>query len=113
MKRSPSCQHFVEDDAQAEDVTATVYPMPFATGLLRTHVGRRPGVVGAVAAVFFFQRQSEIDDEWFAAGVDQNVPGFDVPVNESFAVSVVQRLGYRGDQFRCLAKRGPVVLDLL
>ena len=59
------------------------------------------------------QRQAEIDHERLAAGVDQDVAGLDVPVNESLAVSVVQRLGNRGHQFRGFAKRGPVVLDLL
>ena len=43
-KRSPSSQQFVEDHAQAEDVRPAIDPVSFTTGLLGTHVGRRPSI---------------------------------------------------------------------
>src|ERR1019366_1517315 len=32
-------EQFIEDDAQAENITAAINSMPFATGLLRRHIG--------------------------------------------------------------------------
>src|SRR5207302_8483142 len=44
-------EQLVEDDAQAEDVGAGVDPVPLAAGLLRAHVRRRAGQLGAGAEV--------------------------------------------------------------
>ena len=92
-------QQFVEDDAQAEDVAAAIDPMPFATGLFRTHVGGRPGVARPLAHVLLSQGQPEIGHERLAALVEQNVARLDVPMHQPLLVGVVQRLGHRRHQF--------------
>src|SRR5271163_5030846 len=87
LEWSPSDQQLVEDDAQAEDVAAAIDTVSLATSLLWTHVSRRPSILGAVADVLFFERQAEIDHKRLAGGVEEDVAGFDVSVNESLAVS--------------------------
>ncbi len=62
-ERLASHQQFVEDDAQAENVAAAINPMPFATSLLGTHIGGRPGVAWSLAHVLFTQCQSKVCDE--------------------------------------------------
>ena len=98
-ERPASHQQFVEDHAQAEDVAAAIDPMPFATGLLRTHVGGRPGVAWPLAHVLLSQGQPEIRHERLAALVEQDVAGLDVPMHQPLLVGVVQRLGHRRHQF--------------
>ena len=67
-KGRPPGQQLVEDHAQAENVASAIHAMPLAAGLLRTHVGRRPGKLWALAEMLFFQRQSEIRDVRLAGG---------------------------------------------
>ena len=98
----PAAQHFVEDDAEAEDVGAAVHPVALAAGLLRTHVRRRAGEADAFAEILFLQRQPEIGEVRLAGGVDQDVGGLDVPVDQPARVGVVQGLGDRRRQFRRL-----------
>ena len=85
--------------------TAAIDPMPFATGLLGTHVGRRPGVAWPLAEVLLPQGQAEIGHERLAAGVEQDVARLDVPMDQPLLVGVVQRLGHRRHQFRRFARR--------
>src|SRR5277367_6776801 len=98
MKRSSPGQQFIQHHTQAENVTAAIDPMAFTTGLFRTHVSGCPSVFGAVALVLFLERQAEIDDEWLTACVQHDVAGLHVSMNQCLAVSIVQRLGYCGDQ---------------
>ena len=90
-------QQLVQHDSQAEDVGAGVDAVRFAAGLLGTHVGRRAGKAAAVAEVFIRQRQPEIGDVGTAVGVQQDVRGLDVAVDEALRVSVVQRVGHGDD----------------
>jgi hypothetical protein len=53
LERPPPHEHFVEDDAEAEDVRAAIDAVPFAARLFRTHVGGRAGVVRPVPHVLF------------------------------------------------------------
>ena len=111
LKRSPSGQQFVEDDAQAEDVTAAIHPMPFATGLFGTHVGGRPGVAWSLAHVLLPQGQPEIGHKRLAALVEQDVARLDVPMHQPLLVGVVQRLGHRRHQFDGFVHRQPGLLE--
>ena len=104
-KRPPSHQQFVEDDAQAEDVAAAIDPMPFAAGLLRTHVGGRPGIAWPLAHILLPQGQPEIGHERLAALVEQNVARLDVPMHQPLLVGVVQCLGHRRHQFDRFVQR--------
>ena len=83
MKRPPPGQQLVEDDAEAEDVGAAIDAVPFAAGLLGTHVGGRAGVARPVAHVLLAQGQAEIGDERPAGGVEQDVARLDVAVDEA------------------------------
>jgi len=86
--------------------------MPFATGLLGTHVGGRPGVAWPLAHVLFPQRQPEVPDERLAALVEQDVAGLDVPMHQPLLVGVVQRLGHCRHQFDGFGEWQPGVLQL-
>ena len=99
-KRPASGEQLVEDDAKAENVSAAIDAVPLAAGLLRTHVGRRPGVAGAVDHVLVPQRQSEVGDERTAGGVEEDVARLDVTVDDAALVGVLERLGDRRDQRR-------------
>ena len=112
-KRSPPGQQFVQHHAQAENVAAAIDPVALATGLLWTHVGGRPGVAWPPADILLPQGQAEIRHERFAAVVEQDVAGLDVPVDQPLAVGVVQRLGHRRCEFRRFRHGGPVRLDAL
>ncbi len=74
--------------------------MPFAPGLLGTHVGRRAGQPATLAEVLVSERKPEVGDTGFARSVDQDVGGLDVPVDQPSGVGVMQGVGDRGDQFR-------------
>ena len=54
---------------------AAIDPMPFATGLLRTHVGGRPGVAWPLANVLLPQGQPEVGHEWLAVLSSRMLPG--------------------------------------
>ena len=101
-ERSPPGQQLVEDHAQAEDVRAAIDPVPFAPGLLGTHVGGRPGEPRTLAEVLVLQGQPEVGHERLARGVDQDVGRLDVPMDQPSGVGVVQGLGDRRHQFRRL-----------
>ena len=113
MKRASPGQQFVQHHAQAENVAAAIDPVALATGLLGTHVGGRSGVAWPLADVLLPQGQPEIRHERLAAAVEQDVAGLDVPMDQSLAVGVVQRLGHRRHQFRRFRHGGPVRLDAL
>ena len=74
--------------------------MPLAPGLLGTHVGRRAGQPPTLAEVLILEGKPEIGHAGFARGVDQDVGGLDVPVDQPSAMGVMQGVGDRGDQFR-------------
>ena len=99
-ERSPPGQQLVEDHAQAEDVRSPIDPVPFAPGLLGTHVGGCPSEPATLAEVLVLEGQPEVRDARLARGVDQDVGGLDVPVDQPSGVGVMQGLGDRGDQFR-------------
>ena len=74
--------------------------MALAPGLLGTHIGGCAGQPPALAEVFILEGEPEIRHAGFARGVDENVGGFDVPMDQPSAVGVMQGVGDRGNQFR-------------
>ena len=92
-------QQFIKDHAQAEDVTAAIDSMAFATSLFWTHVGGRTGVLRPLAQILFPQRQPEIDHERLAIFVQQDVSRLHIPMNEPLLMGVVQGFGHRRHQF--------------
>src|SRR5439155_24786435 len=100
----PAGEQFVEDDAQAVNVGAGVHAVPFAAGLLGTHVGGRAGEGGPGAELLLAQGLAEIADVGPARGVEQDVGRLDVAVDDAVLVGVVQGLrdgddhgyGFRG-----------------
>ena len=93
-------QQLVEDHAQAEDVRSPIDPVTFAPGLLGAHVGGRPSEPATLAEVLVLEGKPEVGDAGLARGVDQDVGGLDVPVDQPSGVGVMQGFGDRGDQFR-------------
>ena len=101
-ERSSPGQQLVEDHAQAEDVRSPIDPVTLAPGLLGAHVGRRASEPATLAEVLVLERQPEVGDARLARGIDQDVGGLDVPVDQPSGVGVMQGLGDRRDQFRRL-----------
>ena len=64
--------------------------MPFATSLLRTHIGRRPGIAWSLPGVLLPQCQPEIRHERFTALVKKNIPRLDIPMDQPLLVGVMQ-----------------------
>ena len=102
-------KQLVEDDAQAEDVGPAIDPVPLAAGLLGAHVGGRAGEPGPLAEVLVLERQPEVGHAGLARGVDQDVGGLDVPVDQAPGVGVVQGLGDGRHQLGRLAERQPAL----
>ncbi len=102
---SLSGQQLVEHDAQAEDVRSAIDPVAFAPGLLGTHVSRSARQPAPLAEVFILEGQPEVGHAGFARGVDQDVGGLDVPVDQPPSVGVMQGVGNRGDQLRRIPER--------
>jgi hypothetical protein len=95
LERSPSCQNFVQNDAQAENIATAINSMTFASGLFWTHVSRCSGVTWPFADVLFPQCQPKVGHKGFAGPVKQDVTGLDVPMDQPLLVGIVQRLGHR------------------
>ena len=94
LERPTPRQQFVKHDAQAENVAATINPMPLASGLFGTHVGGRPGVPWSLADVLFPECQPEIDDIGLTVVTDQDIARLHVPMDESLLVGVMQGVGH-------------------
>ena len=108
-ERLPAGQELVKHDAQAEDVRAAVDAVPLAAGLLGAHVGGRAGEPGALAVVLVLERQPEVGHPGLVRGVDQDIGGLDVAVDQAPRMSVVQRLGDDRRQLGRLAERRPAL----
>ena len=85
-------EHLVEDDAERKDVAAPVHGR--AGDLFGRHVVRRPEKLARRGQI----RRSdlgdpEIRDLHLAVGRDHDVRRLDVAMDDSLAVSVVERLG--------------------
>lgn len=106
-------EQLVEDYAEAEVVRPPIDSMALAPRLLGTHVGGRPGVAWSLADILFPQGKPEIGHEGLAAGVEKNVAGLDVPMENSLLVGIVQRLGHRRHQLGRICHGRPVGLDPL
>ena len=107
-------QQLVEDHAQAEDVGSTIDPVPFAPGLLGAHVGGCSGDPPPLPKSSSLRASPKSATTWLARGIDQDVGGLDVPVDQAPGVGVVQGFGDRRHQFRRLPERqGEPVLDPL
>src|ERR1700677_4402927 len=104
MKRLPPAQQYIQHHTQAENVRAAIHSMPLATSLLRTHVSKCPGVAWSLTDVLFLERQPKISDIRFSGAIQQDVARLDVPVDQSFSMSIVQSVGDRDDQCRRLTK---------
>src|ERR1019366_4501930 len=111
LERTLANQQFVKDDAEAENITAAINSMPFATSLLGTHVGGRPSVAWSLADILLPQGQSEIRHERFAVLVEEDVAGLDVSMHNLLLVGVVQRFCHGSHQFYGLVQRQAGLLE--
>ncbi len=90
-------QHLVEGDAQRVEVAAGIDRAVHAAGLLRRHVGERPGDhlgrLGGLALARQPRGDAEADQPYGAGrGVDQDVGRLDVLVDEAPLVEPAQRV---------------------
>ena len=113
-ERPPSGQHFVQHDAEREDIAARVERLsdacsgdmyaavPTMTPAARAHVGHR-GAASSDGARFVQFRQAEIGQLGVAALRDQNVLGLDVAVQNAGLVRRGESVGDAGQQLDDLA----------
>ena len=85
--------------------------MPFPAGLLGAHVANRPLGPRARAEILVSQRQTEIGDHRFAAGVDEDVRRLDVSVHHAVEMGVVQGLGDQRHQLSGLLSCDALAAD--
>ena len=111
--------HFVEDNAEGEEVAAGVEE--FAAGLLGRHVGDgAEGGAGASELVAFGDAgfggvagssgidagEAEVEDFGLAGGGDEDVGGFDVAVEDAFAMGGFEGVGELSADFHEAGERG-------
>jgi hypothetical protein len=84
----------------------------FATSLLWRHISGSPTEACPVVPILFPQGQPKVGHIRFAALVQQDVAGLDVPMDQPLLVGVVQCLGYCRHQFDSLVDRKAGLLDL-
>ena len=108
LERVLAAQQLVQHHAQAEDIGPAVDQMPFATGLLRTHIGGGTRQSGLGGNLVFGQSQAEVRQVRTAGGVDQDVGRLDVAVVDLVLVEAVQGLGDGQHEFDGAAERQPL-----
>jgi hypothetical protein len=92
-ERALAGKQFVEDHAEAIDIGPPVDLIRFTPCLLGRHVGRRPedlAVQGHGGVVRFALGQAEVHQIGPALDVQQDVGGFDIAVDDTMPVGVVQ-----------------------
>ncbi len=89
-QRPLSREQFIEDDAQAENVTTSVDAMSFAARLFGTHIGQCSRKTPTINGIAFVQRQAKVDQERLTGRGKQNIHRFDVPMNQAHRMGVVQ-----------------------
>ena len=110
-ERSSPGQQFVEDHAQAEDVGSPINAVPFAPGLLGTHVGGRSSDPAPLPKSSSLSASPKSATNALARSVDQNVGGLDVPVDQARAYERDAGIGDRCHQSRRLMKAEAYFLD--
>ena len=84
--------------------------MTFAPCLLRTHIRRSSGNLTTPAKVLVSESKTEIGDECLLGGVNQDVGGLDIPVDQSTSMSVVKGISDGRNQSSRLVKTGACFL---
>ncbi len=74
--------------------------MPLASCLLRAHIRWSPSQSPTLAEVLVFEGKSEVSETGLTRGVNQNIGGLDIPVDQTSGVGVMECVGNRGNQFR-------------
>ena len=108
--RTPDCQQFVQQHAQRVDIAACVDVQPAHLGLFGAHVQRSADHLGKAGkhrplGELLTGRlgHSEVDDLWHRSAIvqgDQHVGWFQIAVNNSFGVCMLDRLADEDKQFQ-------------
>ncbi len=106
-------QQFIEDDTETENVATTIQPVAFPTCLFGAHVGRRPSNSAAAPQVILLpNRQPKVGDVGgLCAVLDEDVAGFDIPVDQPPPVRVMKRPSDNGQQSCRFFVARPIALD--
>ena len=92
-------EHFIEDDAEGEDVAAAIESMRFAEGLFGAHVGWGTGDGALFELLIGADCEAEVSDEGeLRGGLDEDVGGFDVAMDDVLLVCRFEGSGDPGEQ---------------
>ena len=111
-----ACQRGVKRRAEAVNIGERRDCASISLGLLRSHIRGRSHHSARQRPLCVFSepaRESEIGDVRLALGVDQNVGGFQVAVEDVALVGMVDCPGRQGDDFRPLRGVGDVAAQEL
>ena len=67
--------------------------MSLTSGLFRTHIRWRSSQSPTLAIVLVSEGKSEVGETGFTRGVDQNVSGFNIPVDQTSGMGIMQCVG--------------------
>jgi hypothetical protein len=108
----------IEDDAEAVDIGADIELVDVTGGLLGGHVSGCAGEVGVhgkVDAAGFVENgfgQTEVQDVGVCVGVDEDVTGFEITVNDTALVGVMDGLADGGGELEDIAAGHVVGFDI-
>lgn len=112
VERPLSGEQFVEHNPQTEDIAPAVEPMPFAAGLLGTHIGRSTGDMSFGEKIVVADREAEIRYVG-RAGVffEEDVGRFQIAMDQAAIVGMLQCLSDNCQEFRRDFWGRPVLFD--
>jgi hypothetical protein len=79
--------------------------------LFGTHIRWRANPPPTLAEILILEGEPEVGDTGPARGIDEDVGGLDVPVDQPPGVGVMQGVGDRGDQFRRIPEGRTTLTD--
>src|SRR5438105_2146246 len=103
-----TCQQLVKHRAESINICRASDSRVISYRLFRRHVTRSAQHFHRArdrTLCFDQSRKTKIGEMWFALCVEQDVPGFDVSMEDTALMRIMNGPGQLGDQFRCMTDR--------
>src|SRR5438477_11265967 len=103
-----TCQQLVKHRAESINICRASDSRVISYRLFRRHVTRRAQHFHRArdrTLCFDQSRKTKIGEMWFALCVEQDVSGFDVSMEDTALMRIMNCPGQLGDQFRCVTER--------